>query len=82
MERIAASIAQVAAEALLRAGAGPTGQVVDLPPPVLEGLNAWIASRPDPKPTVPEAIRTGVTEWLSAQGYLPGEGAGKGTPRG
>ncbi len=74
MEKIAASIAQIAAEALLKAGAAPHGQVVDLPPAVLDGLNAWIASRGEPKPTVAEAIRTGITEWLSAQGYLAGEG--------
>ena len=72
MDKIAASIAQVAAEALLRAGTSQTGQVVNLPPPVREGLEAWIASQPEPRPTVAEAIRIGVTEWLSSQDYLRG----------
>jgi hypothetical protein len=69
MEKIAASIAQIAAEALLRAGAEGRVQGVDLSTPLLDGLKAWIADQAEPKPTVSEAVRRGLTEWLASQGY-------------
>lgn len=74
MEKIAASIAQIAAEAVLRAEAEARAHLVDLPPPVLEALKAWILAQPDPKPSVPEAMRRGLSQWLADQGYLPDEG--------
>ena len=71
MEKIAASIAQIAAEALLKAGANSRDQAADLPAPVASALKAWIAGQPEPRPTVSEAIVRGLSEWLAAQGYLP-----------
>lgn len=71
MDRIAASIAQVAAEALLKAGAESRSAASDLPAPVLDGLNAWIADQPEPRPSVSEAVRHGLSEWLAGKGYLP-----------
>lgn len=38
--------------------------------PLLDGLDAWIAAQPDPKPSRPEAIREAVSEHLKAKGYL------------
>jgi hypothetical protein len=38
--------------------------------PALSALDAWIAARPDPKPTRPEAIRQALSEWLSGLGLL------------
>lgn len=69
MERIAASIAQIAAEALLEAGA--QAKASELPASVAEGLRAWIADQPEPRPSVQEAITRGLSEWLAAKGYLP-----------
>jgi len=39
-------------------------------PDQLATLDAWIAGRPDPKPTRPEALREAFTEHLKAKGYL------------
>ncbi|MGC5777320.1 hypothetical protein [Methylobacterium sp. NFXW15] len=69
MEKIAASIAQIAAEALLKAGA-QTG-AAELPAPVADGLRAWIADQPEPRPSLQEAMARGLSEWLTAKGYLP-----------
>ncbi|GJE39655.1 hypothetical protein [Methylobacterium persicinum] len=70
MDKIAASIAQIAAEALLKAGADARAGA-DLPAPVMDGLRAWIADQPEPRPSVSEAVRLGIGEWLSGKGYLP-----------
>ena len=43
---------------------------VRVPPGQLDGLDAWIADRPAPKPSRPEAIREAVSEHLKAKGYL------------
>lgn len=37
-------------------------------------LDAYIAAQPDPKPSRPEAIRTGLRDWLTGLGYLPAVG--------
>jgi hypothetical protein len=71
MEKIAASIAQIAAEALLKAGADARLATLDLPAPLLDGLKAWIGAQPEPRPTLPEAVYRGLTEWLTTQGYPP-----------
>lgn len=71
MEKIAASIAQIAAEALLKAGADAREVGADLPVPVVEGLKAWVADQPEPRPSLSEAAARGLSEWLSAKGYLP-----------
>ena len=71
MEKIAASIAQIAAEALLKAGAHAQAGASELPASVAEGLHAWIADQPEPRPSVQEAITRGLSEWLTAKGYLP-----------
>lgn len=71
MEKIAASIAQIAAEALLKADANSRDQASDLPAPVANALRAWIVNQPEPRPTTSEAIVRGLTEWLAGQGYLP-----------
>lgn len=71
MEKIAASIAQIAAEALLKAGANSRDQAADLPAPVANALQAWIADQPEPRPTTSEAIVRGLSEWLTGLGYLP-----------
>lgn len=71
MDRIAASIAQIAAEALLRAGAENRSAAADLPLPVMDGLQAWIADQPEPRPSVQDAVQQGLAEWLAGKGYLP-----------
>jgi hypothetical protein len=57
-----------------RRGPKPTGQGVPiqvrLQPDSLLPLDAWIADKPDPKPSRPEAIREALTEHLKAKGYL------------
>lgn len=49
-----------------------TGQTVGvrLLPPLLDPLDAWIATQPDPKPSRPEAIRYALTDWLTGQGFV------------
>lgn len=71
MEKIAASIAQIAAEAEMKAHTEARCPAPDLPGPILSGLQAWIADQPEPQPTMPDAIRHGLTAWLSGLGYLP-----------
>lgn len=34
-------------------------------------LQGWIVSQPDPKPSVPEAIRRILADYLRRRGYLP-----------
>lgn len=80
MEKIAASIAQIAAEALFKAGADTRPMILDLPDPLLDELKAWIGAQPEPRPTLPEAVHRGLTEWLSAQGYPPAA-SGTSAPR-
>ena len=57
-----------------RRGPKPTGQgdpiTVRLRPEHAAPLDAWIADKPDPKPSRPEAIREALTEHLKAKGYL------------
>ncbi|MCJ2014053.1 hypothetical protein [Methylobacterium sp. J-076] len=74
MDKIAASIAQIAAEALEREGADPRASA-DLPAPVMDALKAWIADQPEPRPSVSEAVRLGLGEWLSGKGYGPAAGS-------
>lgn len=71
MEKIAASIAQIAAEALLKADANTRDLEADLPEPVASGLKAWIADQPEPRPSMSEAIERGLSEWLTGMGYMP-----------
>lgn len=71
MEKIAESIAQIAAEALLKAGANSREPAADLSIPVADGLKAWIADQPEPRPSVSQAIERGLSEWLAGKGYLP-----------
>ena len=71
MEKIAASIAQIAAEALLKAGGNAREPGADLPEPVAAALKAWIADQPEPRPSWPEAVERGLSEWLAGKGYLP-----------
>ncbi len=71
MEKIAASIAQIAAEALLKAGGNARELGADLPEPVAAALKAWIADQPEPRPSWPEAVERGLSEWLTGKGYLP-----------
>lgn len=71
MEKIAASIARIAAESAARATAESHGAIPDLPADVMAGLAAWIEAQPEPRPNLSQAIGQGVAEWLRAQGYLP-----------
>lgn len=71
MDKIAACIAQIAAEAVLKASAETRAVTLDLPADVMEGLKAWIADQPQPRPSVPDAVRNGLSEWLAGKGYLP-----------
>ncbi len=50
MEKIAASIAQIAAEALAEATAESRTVTLALPAEVMASLSAWIADRPEPRP--------------------------------
>jgi len=58
-----------------RRGPQPTGKGeligVRLHEPMLGAIDAWIAGQPDPKPSRPEAIRTGLKSWLVDIGLLP-----------
>lgn len=61
-----------------RAGRGrprtdPVAQHFTMPQDLSKGIDAFIAAQPDPKPSRPEAIRLALRDWLSGQGYLPGE---------
>lgn len=71
MEKIAASIAQIAAEAQREAGIENRAPDKELPPSVMDGLKAWIADQDEPKPSVSDAVRQGLTQWLTGLGYLP-----------
>lgn len=71
MEKIAASIAQIAAEALAEATAESRTVTLALPAEVMASLSAWIADRPEPRPSVAQAAGEGLAEWLRGQGYLP-----------
>ena len=44
---------------------------VRLPRILLDGIDAAIASEPDPKPRRPEAIRRALAEWLQSRRLLP-----------
>jgi hypothetical protein len=51
-------------------GRPPTGSLqigLRLEPKIVEAIDAFIASQPDPKPTRPEAIRQIVTDRLEAK---------------
>lgn len=43
------------------------GILLRMHPPMLERIDAWIASRPDPRPSRPEAIRQLVHAALGAE---------------
>lgn len=44
-----------------------------VPRATLDGINAFIAAQPDPKPSRPEALRIILRDWLIGGGYLPSE---------
>jgi hypothetical protein len=71
LEKIAASIAQIAAGSAAMATAEDRAVIVGLPPEVMAALSAWIADRPEPRPSVAQAAGRGLAEWLRGQGYLP-----------
>lgn len=71
MEKIAASIAQIAAQALLEAGGASRDLTAELPEPVATALKAWVADQPEPRPSLSEAVGRGLSEWLAGKGYLP-----------
>lgn len=56
-------------------GPAPTGQMpvtsIRLPPDVLEGMAAWVAAQPEPKPSRSSAINQALRDWLTGLGYLP-----------
>lgn len=69
MDKIAASIARVAA------GAAPDVEhdgplPLDLSPALHAALDAWIDYHPEPKPSCVEAIRDVLSDHLQAKGYL------------
>ena len=39
--------------------------------PLLSALDAYFFDRPEPRPSRPEAIREGLSDWLTGLGYLP-----------
>ena len=43
---------------------------VRLLPPILDPLDAWIASQADPKPSRPEAIRHLLSDSLTGLGFM------------
>ena len=50
--------------------------MVRVMPPDIAGLDAYIASQPDPKPSRPEAIRLALRGWLAGLGHLPSDDRG------
>ena len=48
------------------------GIMVRLPVEMLAKLDAWIATRPDPKPSRPEAIRSAIAAVIRMGGLDPG----------
>jgi hypothetical protein len=68
MNKIAASIAQIAAEVIPseRLRTAP----IDLPANLSAALDAWIADQPEPKPSQSDVICVALTEHLKAKGHL------------
>jgi hypothetical protein len=45
--------------------------MINLPPILIDALNAWIRCQPEPKPTREQAIEIAVADWLVGIGALP-----------
>jgi hypothetical protein len=48
----------------------PVAQHFTMPRAVSEGIDAWIAAQPEPRPSRPEAIRLALKDWLTGLGLL------------
>lgn len=70
MDKIVASIDRLVEDIPASLGEGPRCVKVDLLPTLHDGLEAWIAKRPDPQPTPPEAVVHILSLWLGRRGYL------------
>jgi hypothetical protein len=45
--------------------------MINLPPILIDALDAWIRCQPEPKPTREQAIQMAVADWLVGIGALP-----------